>query len=122
MLAVTMSQIYFKLLKCLVHRWEICFLYTHPNLNLWIVKMTKHCDYNSSLNDCDYNSSLNDITIDRSSIISMIIKWKFFRSCVIGHACQNNCFFVLLSWMPTYFHDTFPEVKVIFCYFLDKDL
>ncbi|KAJ8680594.1 hypothetical protein QAD02_016381 [Eretmocerus hayati] len=34
-----------------------------------------------------------------------------FWSCVIGHACQNNCFFILLSWMPTYFHDTFPEVK-----------
>ncbi|XP_076755304.1 major facilitator superfamily transporter 18 [Xylocopa sonorina] len=34
-----------------------------------------------------------------------------FWSCVIGHACQNNCFFVLLSWMPMYFHDTFPEVK-----------
>ncbi|XP_015515629.1 voltage-gated purine nucleotide uniporter SLC17A9 [Neodiprion pinetum] len=34
-----------------------------------------------------------------------------FWSCVLGHACQNNCFFVLLSWMPTYFHDTFPEVK-----------
>ncbi|XP_067208729.1 voltage-gated purine nucleotide uniporter SLC17A9 [Linepithema humile] len=35
-----------------------------------------------------------------------------FWSCVIGHACQNNCFFVLLSWMPTYFHDNFPDVKV----------
>ncbi|XP_019883372.1 solute carrier family 17 member 9 isoform X3 [Camponotus floridanus] len=35
-----------------------------------------------------------------------------FWSCVIGHACQNNCFFVLLSWMPTYFHDIFPEVKI----------
>ncbi|KAL6255675.1 hypothetical protein P5V15_012922 [Pogonomyrmex californicus] len=34
-----------------------------------------------------------------------------FWSCVIGHACQNNCFFVLLSWMSTYFHDTFPEAK-----------
>ncbi|XP_015608798.1 solute carrier family 17 member 9 [Cephus cinctus] len=34
-----------------------------------------------------------------------------FWSCVIGHACQNNCFFVLLSWMPTYFHETFPEIK-----------
>lgn len=36
----------------------------------------------------------------------------FFRSCVIGHACQNNCFFLLLSWLPTYFHDTFPDAKV----------
>ncbi|XP_012255342.2 solute carrier family 17 member 9 [Athalia rosae] len=34
-----------------------------------------------------------------------------FWACVLGHACQNNCFFVLLSWMPTYFHDTFPEGK-----------
>ncbi|XP_018398556.1 PREDICTED: solute carrier family 17 member 9 [Cyphomyrmex costatus] len=34
-----------------------------------------------------------------------------FWSCVIGHACQNNCFFVLLSWMPTYFHDNFPGAK-----------
>ncbi|XP_043276132.1 solute carrier family 17 member 9 [Venturia canescens] len=34
-----------------------------------------------------------------------------FWACVIAHACQNNCFFVLLSWMPMFFHDTFPEVK-----------
>ncbi|XP_008547280.1 solute carrier family 17 member 9 [Microplitis demolitor] len=34
-----------------------------------------------------------------------------FWSCVFTHACQNNCFFVLLSWMPTYFHDTFPDVQ-----------
>lgn len=34
-----------------------------------------------------------------------------FWSCVIGHACQNNCFFLLLSWLPTYFHDTFPDAK-----------
>ncbi|KAK0179631.1 hypothetical protein PV327_005369 [Microctonus hyperodae] len=34
-----------------------------------------------------------------------------FWSCVFTHACQNNCFFVLLSWIPTYFHDTFPDVQ-----------
>lgn len=32
-------------------------------------------------------------------------------SCVLAHACQNNCFFTLLSWLPTYFHDVFPEAK-----------
>ncbi|XP_071570442.1 voltage-gated purine nucleotide uniporter SLC17A9-like isoform X2 [Temnothorax nylanderi] len=42
---------------------------------------------------------------------SKLLSQPPFWSCVIGHACQNNCFFVLLSWMPTYFHDTFPEVK-----------
>ena len=31
-------------------------------------------------------------------------------ACIISHFCQNNCFFILLSWLPTYFHDNFPEV------------
>ena len=30
---------------------------------------------------------------------------------MICHFCQNNCFFILLSWLPTYFHDNFPEAK-----------
>lgn len=34
-----------------------------------------------------------------------------FWSCIIGHACQNNCFFLLLSWLPTYFNETFPDAK-----------
>lgn len=36
-----------------------------------------------------------------------------FWACVLAHACQNNCFFVLLSWLPTYFHDGFPQAQVI---------
>lgn len=32
-------------------------------------------------------------------------------ACVLAHACQNNCFFVLLSWLPTYFHEGFPQAK-----------
>lgn len=45
------------------------------------------------------------------------VPWKLlfqkpaFWSCVIAHACQNNCFFMLLSWLPTYFHDTYPDAK-----------
>ncbi|XP_047105801.1 solute carrier family 17 member 9 [Schistocerca piceifrons] len=34
-----------------------------------------------------------------------------FWSCVLGHTCQNNCFFLLLSWLPTYFHDMYPDAK-----------
>ena len=30
---------------------------------------------------------------------------------MVCHFCQNNCFFILLSWLPTYFHDNFPEAK-----------
>ncbi len=34
-----------------------------------------------------------------------------FRACIVCHFCQNNCFFILLSWLPTYFHDNFPGAK-----------
>ncbi|KAG5327513.1 S17A9 protein, partial [Pseudoatta argentina] len=51
--------------------------------------------------------STTDYTLPWSKLLSQPPFW----SCVIGHACQNNCFFVLLSWMPTYFHDTFPEIR-----------
>jgi MFS transporter, ACS family, solute carrier family 17 (sodium-dependent inorganic phosphate cotransporter), member 9 len=35
-----------------------------------------------------------------------------FWACVLAHACEMNCFFVLLSWLPTYFHENFPLAKV----------
>lgn len=32
-------------------------------------------------------------------------------ACVLAHACEMNCFFVLLSWLPTYFHEGFPQAQ-----------
>ncbi|XP_052775661.1 solute carrier family 17 member 9-like isoform X1 [Mya arenaria] len=34
-----------------------------------------------------------------------------FWSLIIGHFCENNAFFILLSWLPTYFHENFPDAK-----------
>ncbi|XP_014232854.1 solute carrier family 17 member 9 [Trichogramma pretiosum] len=56
------------------------------------------------------SSTVKHTSSNRLPIRELITKPPFW-ACLIGHACQNNCFFVLLSWMPTYFHDTFPEVK-----------
>lgn len=44
----------------------------------------------------------------------LLFRRSSFWAMVIAHACQNNCFFVLLSWLPTYFHEEFPHSKVIF--------
>lgn len=72
-----------------------------------------------------------------STIETVPVPWmKLFRrpefwACVFGHACQNNCFFLLMSWMPTYFHENYPHAKGwivnvvpwlfgIFCTFLGK--
>lgn len=41
-----------------------------------------------------------------------LLSKKAIWACLLGHACEMNCFFVLLSWLPTYFHDNFPHAKV----------
>ncbi|ESP00567.1 hypothetical protein LOTGIDRAFT_112031, partial [Lottia gigantea] len=34
-----------------------------------------------------------------------------FWSLIVGHFCENNAFYILLSWLPTYFHENFPHAK-----------
>ncbi|XP_062609999.1 voltage-gated purine nucleotide uniporter SLC17A9-like [Saccostrea cucullata] len=34
-----------------------------------------------------------------------------FWSLLVGHFCENNAFYILLSWLPTYFHENFPDAK-----------
>ncbi|KAK7100474.1 voltage-gated purine nucleotide uniporter SLC17A9-like isoform X1 [Littorina saxatilis] len=34
-----------------------------------------------------------------------------FWSLLIGHFCENNAFYILLSWLPTFFHENFPDAK-----------
>ena len=41
-----------------------------------------------------------------------ISKYLSFRSLLVAHFCENNAFYILLSWMPTYFHENFPTARV----------
>jgi len=40
-------------------------------------------------------------------IFSQSAIWAVFFT----HFCNGNCFYVLLSWLPTYFHEHFPDEK-----------
>lgn len=59
---------------------------------------------------CATNATAND-----SVPWLLLFRRSAFWAMVIAHACQNNCFYVLLSWLPTYFHEGFPHAKVIHC-------
>lgn len=50
-------------------------------------------------------NSLNLHTIILKTIMLL------FRACIFSHYCHTNCFFIILSWLPTYFNDNFPEAK-----------
>lgn len=53
-----------------------------------------------------------------------VVPWLRFLSsprlwaCLIAQACEMNCFFVLLSWLPTFFNENFPHRKSYLVNFL----
>lgn len=53
---------------------------------------------------------VNKSSVDNVPWLMYFSKLSFW-ACVLTHACEMNCFFVLLSWLPTYFHDGFPHAK-----------
>ncbi|PVD23171.1 hypothetical protein C0Q70_16434 [Pomacea canaliculata] len=34
-----------------------------------------------------------------------------FWSLLVANYCQSNAFYILLSWLPTFFHENFPEAR-----------
>lgn len=55
---------------------------------------------------------------------SNVVPWlKILRksslwACLFAQACEMNCFFVLLSWLPTFFSENFPHHKTYLVNFL----
>ncbi|XP_035826482.1 solute carrier family 17 member 9 isoform X2 [Aplysia californica] len=48
----------------------------------------------------------------RSSVPWILLFTKpAFWALLVGHFCHAYSFFVLLSWLPTYFHENFPTAK-----------
>lgn len=50
--------------------------------------------------------------IEREGVpwLTLLIKPAFW-SLLIGHFCEQNAFYILLSWLPTYFHENYPDAK-----------
>ncbi|XP_016429798.1 solute carrier family 17 member 9b [Sinocyclocheilus rhinocerous] len=40
-----------------------------------------------------------------------LLKGEVFSAVIITHLCTASTFFTLLSWLPTFFKDTFPDAK-----------
>jgi len=40
-----------------------------------------------------------------------ILNKPSFWSLIVAHVCQNNAYYILLTWLPTYFQETYPGSK-----------
>ena len=45
-------------------------------------------------------------------IVELIDKTFLHRVMAIAHFCHTWCFHLLISWLPTYFGENFPDAKV----------
>lgn len=65
-------------------------------------------------------SSSNLCPTGTSSVVPWLTFFKKLRfwACIIAQACEMNCFFVLLSWLPTFFSENFPHQKSYLVNFL----
>lgn len=37
----------------------------------------------------------------------------FHRAIIVAAFCLGTCFDMLFAWMPTYFHDNYPDSEVL---------
>ncbi|XP_051887200.1 solute carrier family 17 member 9b isoform X1 [Pristis pectinata] len=98
----------------LLHRygWESVFYFSGLPSILWA-----YCMWKYFLKGEDQIISLESLGNSLVNSKNNKVPWrKLFRSApvwavIVAHVCMGGTFFCLLSWMPTFFHDLFPESK-----------
>lgn len=64
------------------------------------------------------SGSLENVHLTNASTITKVptpwmalLRKSSFWAMVVGHVCETNSWHVLVSWLPTYFQETFPLAK-----------
>ncbi|XP_078507737.1 voltage-gated purine nucleotide uniporter SLC17A9 isoform X1 [Lissotriton helveticus] len=92
--------------------WESVFFFSGSLALLWVYYM-----YKQHFSENEHIISLEDITKNFSLSTQTNIPWRrLFRkrpvwAVIIGQLCIASTFFTLLSWLPTFFKETFPNSK-----------
>jgi ACS family sodium-dependent inorganic phosphate cotransporter-like MFS transporter 9 len=91
---------------------------TRAKLNILNSKEALLTNSNGSLDDGNSTTvnlpspvvqSSGSSSSSQSSVPWMEILTKpAFWSLIVAHVCQNNAYYILLTWLPTYFQENFP--------------
>lgn len=82
-------------------------------LRYYTISSERHRVINISSSNLCQKVGLNNV-VPWLKILSSHRLW----ACLIAQACEMNCFFVLLSWLPSYFSENFPHQKSYLVNFL----
>jgi MFS transporter, ACS family, solute carrier family 17 (sodium-dependent inorganic phosphate cotransporter), member 9 len=80
--------------------------------------MSKDGEIKSNDSIIGLNHATASLTSSASSSNSNNVPWMEFLnkpsfwSLIIAHVCQNNAYYILLTWLPTYFQENYPGSKV----------
>lgn len=83
---------------------------------LWCYYFRNHVMSKNSLeNEIEKKKDMfaKDINLSSQSSVPWgeILTKPSFWSLIIAHVCQNNAYYILLTWLPTYFQETYPGSK-----------
>lgn len=78
---------------------QTCWYHLLKQPSVWCVKTTKHIFF------C-FAYMLVNVTIQR------FLSLFYLRAVIIAHLCHSSTHFTLLSWLPTFFKETYPHSKV----------
>ncbi|KAI0987678.1 hypothetical protein GJ496_005280 [Pomphorhynchus laevis] len=88
-------------------RWSSTFYLFGFVSFVWLIFYQKN--FNRQLQENKYR--LPTTKVETEPIYSVIIWKPAFWALIFAYLCQNVCFSILFSWLPTYFHDKHPEAK-----------
>uniref|UniRef100_A0A8D2IRN2 Voltage-gated purine nucleotide uniporter SLC17A9 n=1 Tax=Varanus komodoensis TaxID=61221 RepID=A0A8D2IRN2_VARKO len=92
--------------------WESVFYFSGVLTLLWV-----YCMYKYLLNEKEIIPPLEDLMQCLSLSKQTKVPWKqIFRKApvwavIVAQLCAASTFFTLLSWLPTFFTETFPDSK-----------
>ncbi len=101
----------------------LCLLWVYYYKNYVLIKSRAKLNMlnakDALLDDGSSNSSSNPSTpaTSASPNTSASVPWvelltkPSFWALIVAHVCQNNAYYILLTWFPTYFQENYPGSK-----------
>jgi MFS transporter, ACS family, solute carrier family 17 (sodium-dependent inorganic phosphate cotransporter), member 9 len=96
-----------------LYGWRVTFAFIGCMGLVWTI-CTRHLLLSHRQRVVQYTFDVHNVAnaIQRDPIPwKILLTHRAFWAMLIGHVAHSNSFVILLSWLPTYFHDNYPNAK-----------
>jgi ACS family sodium-dependent inorganic phosphate cotransporter-like MFS transporter 9 len=94
--------------------WRYTFQMVGVLTLLWVYYFRNYVMVRHNLDEKEKEKDMlaKDLSAQTSSVPwREILNKPSFWSLIVAHVCQNNAYYILLTWLPTYFQENYPGSK-----------